>query len=109
MHIDLPKKRYYKIGEVANAFGVPSSMIRYWEQEFEMIKPKKNSKGDRMFTQADIEKLKLVYHLAKEQGYSLEGVRKKLREQPHKTSKQVALVSRLEAIKTELIKIKNQL
>ncbi|MGY5352678.1 MerR family transcriptional regulator [Wenyingzhuangia sp. IMCC45533] len=109
MHIDLPKKRYYKIGEVANAFGVPRSMIRYWEQEFEMIKPKKNSKGDRMFTSVDIEKLKLVYHLAKEQGYSLEGVRKKLREQPKKTAHKMATINRLEAIKVELIKIKNQL
>ncbi|MGY6648656.1 MerR family transcriptional regulator [Wenyingzhuangia sp. IMCC45574] len=109
MHIELPKKRYYKIGEVADAFGVPSSMIRYWEQEFDMIKPKKNSKGDRMFTDTDIEKLKLVYHLAKEQGYSLEGVRKKLREQPKKTVTKVDIISRLEAIKVELQKIKNQL
>ncbi|MDO6738036.1 MerR family transcriptional regulator [Wenyingzhuangia sp. 2_MG-2023] len=109
MHIELPKKRYYRIGEVADAFGVPTSMIRYWEQEFDMIKPKKNSKGDRMFTDVDIEKLKLVYHLAKEQGYSLEGVRKKLREQPKKTAQQVSIINKLEAIKTELIKIKNQL
>ncbi len=109
MHIELPKKRYYRIGEVADAFGVPSSMIRYWEQEFDMIKPKKNSKGDRMFTDVDIEKLKLVYHLAKEQGYSLEGVRKKLREQPKKTVTKVDLITRLEAIKVELQKIKNQL
>ena len=109
MHIELPKKRYYKIGEIANAFGVPRSMIRYWEQEFDMIKPKKNSKGDRMFTEVDVEKLKLVYHLAKEQGYSLEGVRKKLREQPQKTINKISTINRLEAIKTELIKIKNQL
>ncbi len=109
MHIDLPKKRYYRIGEVANAFGVPKSMIRYWEQEFDMIKPKKNSKGDRMFTDVDIDKLKLVYHLAKEQGYSLEGVRKKLREQPKKTVQKITTINRLEAIKEELIKIKNQL
>lgn len=109
MHIELPKKRYYRIGEVAEAFGVPTTMIRYWEQEFDMIKPKKNSKGDRMFTDVDIEKLKIVYHLAKEQGYSLEGVRKKLREQPKKTVQKVSTINRLEAIKTELIKIKNQL
>ncbi len=109
MHIELPKKRYYKIGEVANAFGVPRSMIRYWEQEFEMIKPKKNSKGDRMFTAVDIEKLKLVYHLAKEQGYSLEGVRKKLKNQPKKTVDKITTINRLEAIKIELINIKNQL
>ncbi|MDO3693240.1 MerR family transcriptional regulator [Wenyingzhuangia sp. chi5] len=109
MHIELPKKRYYKIGEVANAFGVTSSMIRYWEQEFDMIKPKKNSKGDRMFTQTDIENFKLIYHLAKEQGYSLEGVRKKLREKPKETITNSKIISRLESIKTELIKIKNQL
>ena len=109
MHIELPKKRYYKIGEVANAFGVTSSMIRYWEQEFDMIKPKKNSKGDRMFTPTDIENFKLIYHLAKEQVYSLEGVRKKLREKPKETITNAKIISRLESIKTELIKIKNQL
>jgi len=109
MYVELPKKRYYKIGEVAKAFGVPNSMIRYWEQEFEMIKPKKNSKGDRMFTDVDIEKLKMVYHLAKEQGYSLEGVRKKLKAQPKKTASKVAVINRLETIKAELLKIKDQL
>jgi len=109
MHIELPKKRYYRIGEVADAFGVSVTVIRYWEQEFEMIKPKKNSKGDRMFTAVDIEKLKIVYHLAKEQGYSLEGVRKKLREQPKKTVNKISVISRLESIKEELLKIRNQL
>ena len=106
---ELPDKRYYRIGEVAEAFGVTKSMISYWEQEFEMIKPKKNSKGDRMFTKTDVEKLKLVYHLAKEQGYSLEGVRKRLKEQPQKTVKTVSVISRLESIKKELQKIRNQL
>lgn len=109
MHIELPKKRYYRIGEVADAFGVPTTVIRYWEKEFDMIKPKKNSKGDRMFTDVDIDKLKLVYHLAKEQGYSLEGVRKRLKEQPKKTVTKVNTITRLEAIKVELQKIRNQL
>ncbi|MEN8765615.1 MAG: MerR family transcriptional regulator [Wenyingzhuangia sp.] len=109
MHIDLPKKRYYKVGEVADAFGVTASMIRYWEQEFDMIKPKKNSKGDRMFTAHDIENFKMIYQLAKEQKYSLEGVRKKLRENPKETITNSKVISRLENIKIELIRIKNQL
>jgi len=109
MHIELPKKRYYKIGEVAKAFGLSITMVRYWEQEFDMIKPKKNSKGDRMFTKNDIETIKLIYHLAKEQGYSLEGVRKKLRNQPKKTVLTITTINRLEAIKMELLKIKDQL
>lgn len=109
MHVELPKKRYYKIGEVAKAFGLSITMVRYWEQEFDMLKPKKNSKGDRMFTENDIETIKIIYHLAKEQGYSLEGVRKKLRNQPKKTISTITTINRLEAIKMELLKIKDQL
>lgn len=81
MHIDLNTltKRYYTIGEVADMFGVSKSLIRYWETEFEFLKPHKNSKGDRRFTVQNIEQFGQIYQLVKEQGFTLEGARKALR------------------------------
>ena len=75
MHVDLPKKLYYSIGEVAKGFGVITSLIRFWDSEFSILKPKKNAKGNRRFTPDDIKNLKLSYHLVKEQGYTLEGAK----------------------------------
>jgi len=80
MHIDLPEKRYYKIGEVAKAFGLNTSHIRFWEKEFDILKPKKNKKGNRLFTQEDLKNLKLIYYLVKEKGFTLEGAKSKMKE-----------------------------
>ncbi len=109
MHINLPSKRYYKIGEVAKAFDVNASLIRFWEKEFEIIQPKKNAKGNRMFTPEDIANFKLIYNLVKERGFTLEGAKQKLKENPEGTVNNHEIISRLEAVKAELIKIKNQL
>ena len=75
MQFELPDKLYYSIGEVAKAFDVNTSLIRFWEKEFPILKPKKNKKGNRFFSQEDIKNLKLIYHLVKERGYTLEGAR----------------------------------
>jgi len=109
MYIDLPEKRYYKIGEVANAFGVNTSHIRFWEKEFDILKPKKNNKGNRLFTQEDLKNLKLIYHLVKEKGYTLEGAKSKMKESPKKIENNHQIITRLETIKAELIKIKDHL
>lgn len=109
MHIDLPEKRYYKIGEVASAFGVNTSHIRFWENEFDVLKPKKNKKGNRLFTQEDIKNLKLIYHLVKEKGFTLEGAKNKMKEHPKAVKDNQEIITRLEAIKEELIKIKSQI
>ena len=109
MHIDLPEKRYYKIGEVANAFSVNTSLIRFWEKEFEIIKPKKNKKGNRLFTPKDITHFKLIYNLVKERGFTLDGAKQKLRENPEGVMNNHEIISRLETVKAELNKIKNQL
>ena len=109
MHIDLGDKQYYKIGEVAKAFGVNSSLIRFWEKEFDIIKPKKNNKGNRLFRQDDIKNLQLIYHLVKEKGFTLEGAKKKLKEKPDAIISNYAIITRLEGIKSELINFKNQL
>ncbi|MCH2034991.1 MAG: MerR family transcriptional regulator [Tenacibaculum sp.] len=109
MHVDLPEKRYYKIGEVAKAFNVNASLIRFWEGEFDIIKPKKNAKGNRLFTQQDIENFKLIYNLVKERGFTLDGAKQKLKQDPEKVINNQEIISRLEAVKAELIKIKSQL
>ena len=72
MHLELaPNKRYYSIGEIAKAFDVNASLIRFWDKEFDILKPKKNAKGNRMFTPEDVKNLQLIYHLVKEKGYTL--------------------------------------
>jgi DNA-binding transcriptional MerR regulator len=109
MHIELPEKRYYKIGEVAKAFAVNTSLIRFWEKEFDILKPKKNAKGNRLFTQEDLKNLKLIFNLVKERGLTLEGAKQKLKKNPDSTIYNHEIISRLEAVKAELLKIKNQL
>lgn len=109
MHVDLPQKRYYKIGEVAKAFNVNTSLIRFWEGEFEIIKPKKNAKGNRLFTARDIEHFKLIYYLVKERGFTLEGAKQKLKQDPEKLVNNYEIISRLETVKAALINIKNQI
>ena len=109
MFIDLPEKRYYKIGEVAKAFHVNTSHIRFWEKEFDVLKPKKNKKGNRLFTQNDIKNLKLIYHLVKEKGFTLEGAKIKMKENPTSVKNKHDIITRLEAIKEELIKIKKHI
>lgn len=109
MHVDLPEKRYYGIGEVADAFGVNTSLIRFWEKEFDVIRPKKNAKGNRKFTPEDIKNLELIYHLVKERGFTLEGAKTHLREEGRKTLNNFEIIRKLEHIKSTLTKLKNQL
>ena len=79
MHVDLPEKLYYGIGEISEAFNVNASLIRFWEKEFEILKPKKNSKGTRRYSSIDIEKLQTIHHLVKEKGYTLDGAKEQLK------------------------------
>jgi len=109
MHIDLPEKRYYKIGEVAKAFQVNTSLIRFWEKEFDIIKPKKNAKGNRLFTKEDVNNFKLIFSLVKERGFTLDGAKQKLKKNPESIFDTQEIINRLETVKAELIKIKNQL
>jgi len=73
------EKLYYSIGEVAKMFNVNTSLIRFWEKEFDIIKPKKNKKGNRLFTQQDIDNFHIIYHLVKEKGMTLKGAKKKMK------------------------------
>lgn len=109
MHLELPEKRYYSIGEVAKAFDVNTSLIRFWEKEFDIIKPKKNAKGDRKFTPEDIKNLQLIFHLVKERGFTLEGAKIHLKENQKKTLDKFEIIRKLETIKSQLTNLKNQL
>jgi len=109
MHINLPEKRYYNIGEVAEAFKVNTSLIRFWEKEFDVIKPKKNAKGNRKFTPDDIKNLGLIYHLVKERGFTLEGAKIHLKEEKKQTLSNFEIIRKLESVKAVLINLKNQL
>lgn len=110
MQIELaPDKRYYSIGEIAKAFNVNASLIRFWDKEFDILKPKKNAKGNRMFTPEDVKNLQLIYHLVKERGFTLDGARTHLKQGQKKTLDKYEIVSKLEAIKAQLTDIKNQL
>src|SRR5210317_2113537 len=109
MHIELPEKRYYGIGEVAKAFNVNTSLIRFWEKEFDVIKPKKNAKGNRKFTPEDIKNIQFIYHLVKERGFTLEGAKTHLKEEKKQSLNNFEIIRKLEDIKTQLIKIKSEL
>lgn len=106
--INLPDKLYYSIGEVAKAFNVNASLLRYWEKEFPVLRPKKNKKGNRYFTPEDISNLKIIYHLVKEKGYTLDGARIALTTN-YKINDTVAMIDRLQFVKAELLKLKKSL
>ena len=103
------RKIYYTMGEVSEMFDVNPSLIRFWEQKFDILKPDKNKKGNRLFTPKDVENLKLIYHLVKEKGMTLKGAQMKLRENKAETETNFEVVKRLKAIKEELLQIKDQL
>jgi DNA-binding transcriptional MerR regulator len=110
MYVELSKdKLYYGIGEVAKAFDVNASLIRFWDSEFDILKPKKNAKGNRMFTPEDVVNLKLIYHLLKERGFTIEGAKTHLKEGQKKTLDKYDIISKLEAVKMQLTNIKNEL
>lgn len=109
-------KLYYSIGEVAKMFDVNASLIRFWEKEFPTVSPKKNKKGNRLFTPKEIAKLDRIYILVKEKGYTLDGAKKALKKKAGDTEDEVEiinsvdnseLITRLESIKNRLISLKN--
>lgn len=109
MHLRLPEKLYYSIGEVAKAFNVNASLIRFWEKEFDAIQPKKNAKGTRKFTPSDIKNLELIYHLVKERGFTLEGAKIHLKENKKKTLDNFEIIRKLEGVKAQLLTLKKNL
>lgn len=103
-------KRYYTIGEVAEMFEVATSLIRFWETEFDLINPKKNKKGNRQFTQEDVSNVKLIYHLVKEKGYTLQGAKDILKNHNLTTVRDnLEMVQSLKKVREFLIEIKQNL
>ena len=110
MQINLSKdKLYFSIGEVAEAFGVNASLIRFWDKEFDILKPKKNAKGNRMFTQEDVKNLQLIYHLVKEKGFTLNGAKEEMKKNPNDLKENQKVIQSLEKLKTFLLDIKDHL
>ncbi len=103
------KKLYYTIGEVADIFEVNTSLIRFWEKEFDIIKPKKNKKGNRLFTEKDVDNFFIIYHLVKERGFTLQGAKDKLKENPEDTINQIEIVKSLENVRSFLVDLKAQI
>ena len=103
------EKQYYTIGEVAAMFDVAASLIRFWETEFEQLRPKKNKKGNRQYTKQDIETLRTVYHLVKERGYTIQGAKDVMKNKSVQTKDKIDMIDSLEKVRSFLVGIKNQL
>ncbi|MBN2636655.1 MAG: MerR family transcriptional regulator [Prolixibacteraceae bacterium] len=101
------EKVIFSIGEVAEMIGESTSLIRYWEKEFDALKPQKNKKGNRLFTKDDIETVKLIHHLVKERGLTLKGAKQKLKENRDETIQNYEIVKRLQEIKKQLVDIRD--
>ncbi len=103
------EKLYYSIGEVAELFEVNASLIRYWEKEFNILKPRKNKKGNRQFTREDLDDLRVIYHLVKERGYTLQGAKEKIRQNRDDLARNVEIVDTLTHLKEFLLELKKDL
>ena len=104
--IDELEKKYYRISEVADILGLPQSTLRFWENEFTIIKPKRNEKNRRLYTSADIEIIRLVYYLVKEKGMKLDAAQAEIRRNRSNVSKRVEVIDRLRSIRETLVNIK---
>ena len=100
-------KLYYSIGEVSEILNVNPSLLRFWEKEFDVIKPSKNKKGNRIYKANDLKNLKLIHYLVKERGFTLEGAKKKLKENPKELEEKTDLIDTLNGVKSLLLDLKN--
>src|SRR3546814_11089507 len=102
-------KLYYTMGEVTTMFGVNASQIRFYEREFDIIQPKKNKKGNRLFTHTDIANLEIIFNLVKDKGYTLQGTRKHLRKNKNEVQKNQRDIDSLQSTKAFLLEIPNKI
>ena len=100
------EKKYFSIGEVAEMLDVATSLIRFWESEFDVIKPKKNRKGNRQFTREDIDNVKMIYHLVKEKGYTLQGAKDLLKSGNDALKEKIEIIDSLKKVKNFLKEIR---
>lgn len=95
-------KLYYTIGEVAEMFDVSRSLLRYWENEFSFLAPRKNKKGDRLFTKENIQQIQIIYNLVKIRGFTLEGAKQELKKEKSSITEHINLVDRIKTIHSRL-------
>ena len=100
---------YYSIGEVSKIFNVNTSLIRFWEKEFSILKPKKNAKGNRLFTQKDVDNLHVIFNLVKERGFTLDGAKKKMKENKYDSLNDVEMLKSLKKVRSFLLDLKEEL
>jgi DNA-binding transcriptional MerR regulator len=103
------EKLYYSIGEAAEMLNVPISTVRFWENEFDILRPMKNKKGNRMFTPADIKNLKIINHLLKEEGMTIQGARKKLSGKWEEADYKYEINESLQKIKSLLLDMRDNI
>lgn len=103
------EKLYYSIGEVAEIFNVAPSLIRFWESEFDIIKPKKNRKGNRQFTREDIDNVRTIYHLVKEKGFTLQGAKEMLRNDSQAVKGKMEMIESLRNVRKFLTELREKL
>ncbi|MFI3292289.1 MAG: MerR family transcriptional regulator [Rikenellaceae bacterium] len=103
------KKLYYSMGEVSELFCVAPSLIRYWEKHFSVIKPVRNKKGNRLFTPTDVENFKIIYHLVKERGMTLEGAQRTMKQNRKGYSRDAELLERMQHIRAMLLEVREEL
>lgn len=103
------RKMFFSMGEVSEMFDVNPSLIRFWEKRFDVLKPHKNAKGNRLFTPEDVENLKLIYHLVKEKGMTLSGAEKYIKDNKHALRRDVQILDYLGRIRATLLEIKSEL
>ena len=103
------EKIFYSIGEVAEIISENQSLIRYWENNFDALKPHKNKKGTRLFTKEDIETIKLIHHLVKERGLTIKGAQQKLKDNREETINSFEIVQRLQDVRQQLVEILDEL
>lgn len=103
------RKVYYSMGEVTEMFDVNPCLIRFWESKFDILKPHRNNKGNRMFTPKDVDNLKLIYHLVKEKGMTLAGAQKRIKENPEGVSRDIEVIDRLMGIRSILLELRQEL
>lgn len=103
------EKLYFSIGEVSEIFNVAPSLIRFWESEFEIIRPKKNRKGNRQFTKEDIDNVRTIYHLVKEKGFTLQGAKDMLKNDSQAVRDKMEMIDSLKSIRTFLVELRERI
>ena len=109
MHVNLPEKRYYRIGEIAKAFNVNPSLLRFWEKEFKEIQPRKKEGGARKYTPDDVNTIQKIYYLLKEKGLTIEGAKKQLKLKNLTEDGNLELIQKLEQLKSDLVQLREKL